>query len=234
MFNFKYLFETLKGFSNVKSLKELTSYLKTNKSDLEKIVLILLIILIIILAAFGNKDVELSDASADMSVISYEQENEENEVESISGPMYVDIGGGVMHPGVYEVTKGTRVFQVVEMAGGLAPDANTDRINQAEEVYDGEKIMVPKNGDETINNESGDENNRSSGINDTGITADGKIDLNTASGELLQTIPGIGPAKSSAIISYREQHKFKSIEEITNISGIGSKTYESIKDYITV
>ena len=137
---------------------------------------------------------------------------------------YVDICGEVKLPGVYKVDTETRVFQVIELAGGLTDSADYTGLNRAEKVFDGQKIIVPRIGDASISVQQG------------GISQDdGKVNINTADSSQLQTIPGIGPSKASRIIDYRETvGKFNSIEEIMNVSGIGEATFQSIKDYITV
>ena len=144
--------------------------------------------------------------------------------------MYVDISGEVITPGVYEVTDGTRLFQVIEMAGGLTEDADVDSLNRAEIVYDGQKIIVSSGG----NINTGNQVNENENSGKKGIT-NGKVNLNLADSATLQTIPGIGPSKADRILEYRSTSgRFKRIEDIMNITGIGEKTFESIKDYITV
>lgn len=144
--------------------------------------------------------------------------------------VYVDIGGCVRKPGVYEVPAGSRIFHVIEKAGGVTDDADTTAINQAEQVSDGLKIMIPdrKSGaDATNQDQAANESSASQGT--------GKININTADLDTLQQIPGVGPVTAEKIISYREENGlFKSIEEITNVSGIGEKTYEKLRDQICI
>lgn len=146
--------------------------------------------------------------------------------------IYVDIDGEINKPGVYAVSEGTRLFQVIELAGGLTENASTSAINRAETVYDGQKITIVssdlyedgntgKSGDNLTTENSG--------------TIAGRVNINTADSVTLQTIPGIGPSKAERIIEYRNtQGRFKKTEDIKNVTGIGDKTYENIKDYITV
>lgn len=143
--------------------------------------------------------------------------------------LVVDIDGAVKNPGIYEVDEGTRLYEVIEMAGGLSEDADTTLINQAEVLYDGEKVLLP-----TVVESSGDSDGSGTGAS-AGITADGRININVADSTILQEIPGVGPATAEKIIAYRDANgRFKSIEEIKNVSGIGEKTFEKIKDLITV
>lgn len=137
---------------------------------------------------------------------------------------YVDIVGEVKSPGVYKVNSETRVFQVIELAGGPTENADFNTLNRAEKVYDGQKIIVPAKGEATDGSGQG-----------SAYYDDGKININIAESSQLQTIPGIGPAKASRIIDYRETvGRFNSIEEIMNVSGIGEATFQSIRDYIKV
>ncbi len=154
-----------------------------------------------------------------------------------SGKLYVDISGEVERPGVYEVSEGTRLFEVIEQAGGLTDEADIDSLNRAETVADGQKILIAAKGENSSGSQgtqSGSGTNSGSGTG-SGTTNDGKVNINTAESAELQTIPGIGPSKAARIIEYRQSNgNFSSIEDIQNVSGIGSKTFESIKDYITV
>ncbi len=157
--------------------------------------------------------------------------------ENVSRQIYVDISGAVKNSGVYQVSEGTRLFQVIEMAGGLKENADVNTLNRAEAVYDGQKIVV---GTLNVNTEgtdgSIDDGNGGNSENSqlSGIT-NGKVNLNLADSATLQTIPGIGPSKADRIIEYRNtEGRFKKIEDIKNITGIGDKTFESIKNYITV
>ena len=154
-----------------------------------------------------------------------------------SGKLYVDISGEVERPGVYEVSEGTRLFEVIEQAGGLTDEADIDSLNRAETVADGQKILIAAKGENSSGSQgtqSGSGTNSGSGTG-SGTTNDGKVNINMAESAELQTIPGIGPSKAARIIEYRQSNgNFSSIEDIQNVSGIGSKTFESIKDYITV
>ena len=144
-----------------------------------------------------------------------------------SGEIFVDIDGAVKKPGVYKVSEGTRLFQVIELAGGLADNASTDSLNRAETVYDGQKITVYSSEGEIPVSEDPKESSNG--------TLGGKVNINYADSVTLQTIPGIGPSKAARIIEYRQaQGRFKKIEDIKNVTGIGDMTFENIKDYITV
>lgn len=149
---------------------------------------------------------------------------------TVGGDIFVDIDGAVKNPGVYKVSEGTRLFQVIDLAGGLTEDASTDSLNRAEAVYDGQKITVYSSDMGGAYSGEGDSSMKS----ESGITG-GKVNINTADSVTLQTIPGIGPSKAARIIEYRDsQGRFKKIDDIKNVTGIGDMTFENIKEYITV
>lgn len=141
--------------------------------------------------------------------------------------LVVDISGCVKTPGVYEASDGTRLHEVIELAGGLTKDADIDAINQAELVTDGQKILIPSKMEEGASAEGTAGTEKS--------TDNGKININQADSTALQEIPGVGPATADKIIQYREVNgRFQTIEDLKNVSGIGDKTFEKMKDKVCV
>jgi competence protein ComEA len=139
-----------------------------------------------------------------------------------SGYIVVHVAGEVHTPGVYTLPAGTRVNDAVEMAGGYTPEADLTRINLAAPLQDAMQVIVPAAGDYSVAGAPGTDNN-------------GLINLNTASPDALQTLPGIGPARAQSIVDYRESiGGFTQIEELMNISGIGNAIFNGLKDLITV
>ncbi len=138
--------------------------------------------------------------------------------------IYVHVCGAVKSPGVFALAQNSRVYEAIQMAGGFTEDAAVTQINQAELVEDEGYIYVP-----TIHEvESGY-------VSEVQTGNAGKVDLNRATKDQLMTLPGVGEAKASQIIAYREEHgKFQRIEDVMNISGIKEGLFEKIKDYITV
>lgn len=137
----------------------------------------------------------------------------------------VHICGQVMKPGVYLVPVDSRVYQVVELAGGFSPEAAESYLNLAETVVDGQKLVVPSL-DQAQSDVYGQhtENDGESGL----------ININTAGKELLMTLPGIGETKALAIIAWRtENGSFQTTEEIMQVPGIKEAAYEKIKSLIT-
>lgn len=126
----------------------------------------------------------------------------------------VHIDGRVKNPGVYKIKNGTRLKDLIEEAGGLLDDANTSNLNLARKLKDEEKITIKS-------------------YLDKNDDKDAKININTASKDMLTSIPGVGSKMADKIIKYRQEHPFNSIDELLNITGIGKKKFEEIKLYIT-
>ncbi len=138
---------------------------------------------------------------------------------------FVYICGAVKHPGVFEVPLGSRVYEVISLAGGLKKNASVKGINQAQKVADGDmiEILTTKEQQEAAQPAS------------AGDGAADAVNINTASAAELMTLNGIGEAKAANIIAYRESNGcFLAIEELKNVSGIGESVYAQIKDHITV
>lgn len=155
-----------------------------------------------------------------------EQQKESLE-EEVSQTIMVDLKGAIQKPGVYEAQHGERVIDLIERAGGFTETADQSKVNLAMYVEDQMVIAVPKMGEEvagiTINTGVGNQ------------TTGDKVNINTADEAELETLPGIGPSKSAAIIEYRSTTgPFKAIEDIQSISGIGEKTFEKLKDKISI
>ena len=150
--------------------------------------------------------------------------------ESCSSLIKVFVCGAVEQPGVYSVPAGSRLFEAIGLAGGMRADADPDYLNQARVLTDGEQIRVPTRA-ETEGMETPPAQTSAVG----GGSSDGKVNINTADIEELQTLSGIGETRAKAIISYRETNgAFERIEEIMNVSGIKTALFNTIKDDITV
>ena len=140
--------------------------------------------------------------------------------------IYVQVCGAVKHPGVYSLPQGSRVFQAVELAGGLSKEADAKSLNQAESLSDGQMIKVLTKEEAKA---LGD------GPTNAGSTDDGKINLNTATREELLRLSGIGDAKADSILAWREQHGgFSQIEDLMKIEGIKEGVFSKIRDYVKV
>lgn len=149
------------------------------------------------------------------------QKEEEPEV------VYVFVCGAVNQEGVYQLPLGSRVYEAIASAGGLTEDAAVSYVNQAQLLTDGMQITVPSQEEAAQMQVSGSQ--------EAAGPSQGKVDLNRATAEELQELSGIGAVKAAAIIAYREeQGGFSSIEEIQEVDGISQKTFEKIKEQITV
>ncbi len=152
-----------------------------------------------------------------------------NEIE-VDSKVIIDISGEVKEPGVYQLKKGDRVGEVLGLAGGLTNEADIDwveqNINRAEVARDGMKIYIPSKQQNT--------ENKKQAINNTQNTL-GKIDINKATAQELDKLPGVGPSIAQKIIDYREKNGgFSNLEEIKLVPGIGDKMFENIKDQIGI
>lgn len=148
----------------------------------------------------------------------------------------VHAAGRVVVPGVYSLPDGARVADVVTAAGGLAPDADLDRINLAARVADGERIYVLRRGEEAPPAASGGGAGApGSGAGGAAGVAAGPIDLNTATVEQLDTLPGVGPATAAAIVKHRERiGRFRSVGELVDVPGIGPAKLEALRPLVRV
>lgn len=153
--------------------------------------------------------------------------------------IWVDVSGAVANPGVYELLENARVFEAIEAAGGFLEQADTQWLNQALVLKDGEKIQVyTKEETEELKAKGISAQNaevQQEPLFSSGEKSSGKVNLNTATADRLQEIPGIGEARAKAILEYRQQiGGFQNIEEIQQVPGIKGKIYEKIVDYICV
>lgn len=139
--------------------------------------------------------------------------------------VYVHLCGAVVNPGVYKVASDTRVYEVVDMAGGITEEANVQAVNMAKPVEDEMQIYIPMAG-EVFNGENTQYYQE---------TQEKLLNINQATKEELMELPGIGEAKAEAIIAYREENGlFTDITDIMNISGIKESAFSKIKDKIKV
>jgi competence protein ComEA len=154
-------------------------------------------------------------------------------------PVAVHVIGAVPRPGLYEFVEGARVQDAIDAAGGLLTSANVDAINLAALLTDGQQLTIPyKDGaapteDPFALNLPGATDTPTNGTSDSTNTE--LININTASLEELDSLPGIGPTTAQRIIDYRTTNgPFTTIDQIMDVSGIGPATYDEIKDLITV
>lgn len=212
----------------------------------QKFVVIILIVIAVGVIAFYY-------ISSTRDVYNYGEQFEETKSEEVSQKnekvitddkeemIIVHITGAVKTNGIVKVKANARVNDVIEAAGGITSDADLENVNLAYIVEDGQKIYIPSVEDrENINNNAESKEIVTEG--DGGVVIegeseknDGLIDINKADIEGLKSLPGIGESTALRILEYREAHgKFKSIEDIKNVSGIGDAKFNTIKSYIKI
>lgn len=152
---------------------------------------------------------------------------------SYSSTITIYICGAVKNSRVVTLNENSRICDAIDAVGGLNDDADLTTINLAYVLEDGEKIYIPTKGEEIIEEASSISDLSSSSASNS--IKNNKININKATQTELEAIPGIGPSTALKILNYRNQNgKFSSIEDIKNVSGIGDKKFEKIKDYITI
>ena len=193
------------------------------------VIAIVVITALLLFGGNGKNDEIVVDQTGEMKaeMVVEEADSETEELQSKATKLVVDISGCVKNPGVYEFEDETRLHDVIQQAGGLTEKADIDVINQAELVTDGQKILIP----EKLETMDGAESMTFT----QNTVSNGKININQADSTTLQEIPGIGPATADKIIQYRDANgRFQRIEDLKNVSGIGDKTFEKMKDNICV
>lgn len=194
-----------------------------------------IIIMIILFFCFDNNGFENSNKDDlniyDIALIEGNENNDEK-IENKISKIKVHITGEVLKQGLIELDEGSRIADAINEAGNITEFADLSKVNLAYELSDGQKVYIPSIKDETeeyISESAGE-----SVLEDEDVK-DGKININTADIDLLQTINGVGESLASKIIDYRKQNgKFESVEDLKNVSGIGDKKLEDIKDKVIV
>lgn len=193
----------------------------------------------------GNieKNITVSEESKDNKE---NEDNEEDKKENISSEtgIFVHIDGYVNNPGVYQIKENERINVLIEKAGGLKNGYSIKNINLAAKLSDGDKVYIPSIEEEkSLGNQNNNNvntvvkhtNNGNNLNNNVSITKNNKININTANVSELKQITGIGESTANKIIDYRQNvGKFKKIEDIKEVKGIGDSKFESLKNKITI
>lgn len=192
-----------------------------NKINTKKIACVGLAILIIIIIIYA-----LFNYFSNSQPVSLDTTSSSEEINK-KIKLQVHVAGEVNKPGVYKLDEGSRIIDAINAAGGFTNKANQSSLNLAKLIEDGEQIKI--DAIETTESQyvpNGSNNNENS---------NGKININTADLAQLQTLSGVGPSTAQKILDYRSSNgKFKSIEDLKKVSGIGEKTFEKLKDKICV
>jgi competence protein ComEA len=145
-------------------------------------------------------------------------------VTTVPTAFVVHAAGAVRRPGVYRVGPGARVTDVIEAAGGASPDADLNRLNLAAPVADGTQVYVPRLGEAVP-----------ASTTNGPATPAGPLDLNTATLEQLDELPGVGPATAKAILAERDRRgRFRSVDDLLDVRGIGPAKLDALRDLVTV
>lgn len=212
-----------------------------NKQTLYFIIVILVILNILSLfKIYSDNSVEknneeiLGFVNSNNVTLSEEDSKNVSEENKINKKIYVHISGAVRKPGLVEIEEGKRVKDVIDLANGTNPDADINKINLAKIVLDEEKIYIPRIGEVLEQNVLVDNSNASNLLNvpNQSSSQNKLLNINNASKEQLEELPGIGPKTAEKIIEYRRNNKFVTIEDLMEVSGIGEKKFEAIKDLI--
>ena len=153
--------------------------------------------------------------------------------------IYVDIKGAVKHPNIYRMMSTDRLKQLLDKAQPTS-QADLTQINLAERLTDQKLIVILKKGEQVAGTSGASPGTTASTSTTTGSASsnssvDKQVNINTATESELQSIPGIGPSKAKSIIEYRDTNgAFDSVEKIKEVNGIGEKTFDKLKDYLTV
>lgn len=204
----------------------------------EQIVILILVVFVIGIIGFNlifkdkneitYEEIEDEDIVEGREVKNGDYEKDEEGIEEI----VIHISGAVNKSGIFTLKSNSRINDAVLAAGGLTDEADMDRINLAKKINDEEKIHIYKIGEEQLTQDTNNSTN-ANGLDSTEENIE-KININTADITLLESLPGIGKVKANNIVEYRKNSKFKSIEDIMNVDGIGEKTFQNIKDKLTI
>ena len=200
-------------------------------------IIIIIAILVIILLGWKYYDSKNYEEVNSQEILNSNTKKENKSSDEKEDMMAVHITGEVKKSGVVKIKEGSRIEDIIEAAGGLTENADITNVNLAFVVEDGMKIRIP-----SVNEEKTDEDyiteDSGKGViisDDINSISNSIININTASESELEQLPGIGPSISSRIVEYRNKNgKFKSIEDIKKVTGVGDSKFEKIKDLIKV
>lgn len=201
---------------------------KLSLADLGKPALIGIAVLVIMVAVLAGRNLigtatatefELSSAASSIDEIVSGEETHKTET------LYVHVSGCVAKPGLYELEAGSRLASAIEAAGGFTEDAACDSVNLARRLEDGEMVVVSPASAESSAGEATPEAKVASSL----------VNINTATVEELEQLPGIGPSTAQKIVSDRMANgSFKSLDDLKRVTGIGDKKFEAISELICV
>jgi len=198
--------------------------MKNKQKIIGSIVMLSVFILFLVVGYFTSrsKNTVKEELTVD-SVFVQDKDNKEGKEDKM---IRVQIKGAIQKPGVYSLSSGSRIEDLVKVADGFAPDADQDSVVLVKKLLDSDCIVIRKKGEAASN---------SSGTTSGNSKENEKIDINTATLEDLDKLPGIGPGKAKIILDYREKNgPFNSVEDLKKVKGIGEATVDKFKDMIEV
>ena len=158
-----------------------------------------------------------------------------------AGRIVVHVVGAVVSPGVVVLADGARVADAIAAAGGAASDADTEQLNLARVLGDGEQVRVPHAGEQLVAPDPGPSppggasGGGAAGASGGSTPGGGVVNINTAGAAELEALPGIGPALAARIVEYRDGHgPFASVDDLTDVPGIGPAKLEALRSQATV
>ena len=158
--------------------------------------------------------------------------------ESKTKGLTVYVSGEVKNPGMYEMPAGSRAQEAIEKAGGMTLNANVNKVNLAKKCKDGMQINVPALSVKQAKTRAGSSQGRRSAgnVNSTEVEQENltTVNLNSATIEELENLPGVGQTTAQKIIEYRQQHRFDKIEDVMNVKGIGKAKFQKMKNYLEI
>ncbi|RDY29793.1 competence protein ComE [Romboutsia weinsteinii] len=173
----------------------------------------------------NNNDIDKNNSD----IVKKEDNVDEQEIESPKG-ITIYISGAIKNPGILTIDKEKRLYDAIEELGGVTEEADLNRVNLALKLSDEQHYIIPKIGEEI---QVADNSVQGSTTQESKNNQSKIVNINLATLEELDSLPGVGEATANKIINYREENSsFKSIEEIKNVNGIGDKKYEDLKDLI--
>ena len=196
--------------------------------DLQQKRIILCMVLVIIGTVFFVQTMQPNQPEAVVVQTNTAEKPEDSfsQSETIKNELVVHVAGAVQNPGVYTLQDGSRVEDAITRAQ-LLPQSDADALNRAALLSDGQKIVVPFVDEAQTSNPSTE--------SETGTMPNDKVNLNHATLAQLMTLPGIGEVKAQAIMQYRQEHNgFQTIDQLLQVSGIGSAIYSQIADLVCV
>ncbi len=185
----------------------------------------LLVLLVIALFSAGITYYRLNNQ--DIDIIDNEEELTDNTPNSM---ITVYVSGEVNKPGLIQIDSNARVSDAITACGNFTPLADKNAINLAQKLSDGTHIQVP-----TIKNSANTTSSTNNSSNSPNDKSNDLVNINTATKEELDTLPGVGPATAEKILNYRQEHgNFQSIEDLKNVKGIGEAKFNKLQDKISI